>query len=246
MIEANTTLLFQRFGSADSLDIDCMVFVSQLPETTMECAKLCMKNDAELSRLFPDKKVNSNLGVVAHGFLVEVFKGAIDETNNSMFRTFSLHKQLFENQITKLVERNVELKLHRASRIILSYLSRTNKREQIKWALNGNIHDKIEVLQKLSLTELDFSSIKIKNSQEDIYKIIAFQIGQSLALLEGKEIYTKQELTEEFPKLSPYMNRITGTQLSELDAYFTSLGKKLVELQSTFLCENESKFYNKQ
>jgi len=246
MIEANKTILFQRFGSADSLDIDCMVFVSRLPETTMGCAELCKKNDAELSRLFPDKKVNSNLGVVAHGVLVDVFKGTIDETNNSMFKTYALHEQRFENQITKLVERHVELKLHRATRIILSYLSRTNKREPIKWALNGNIHDKIEVLQKLSLAELNFSSIEIKNSQEDLYKIIAFQIGQSLALLEGKELYTKQELTEEYPKLSPYINRNMATQLYELNEYFTFFGKKLVELQSTFLYQNEYEFYKKR
>lgn len=237
-----TNLIFQRFGSADSEDIDCLVFVNQIPETKIACNELCKTFDLEFAKLFPNEKINCNLGIVSNGVLTQVYKGVKDETNNAMLTTYHLHHQYFENQILNKVERNLELKIHRATRIILSYLSKSNERVLIKSALNGTIYNKIEVLKELNLSEIVFSS-KEKNSKEDIYKIIAFQIAQTLALLEGKEIYTKKEAVALYPDLATYLQRKQNSSLHHLDNFFKQFPNKILHLHPIFSFQNETELF---
>lgn len=241
MINANN-IVFQRFGSADSEDVDILVFVDEIPSATNACHILCKELELRLSTVFQNKILNINLGIAQNGRLTKVFKGALDETNNALFFTYNLHEQHFENQISKTIPRNVEHKLHRASRIILSHLSRTNERERIKKALNGNIFFKIDVIFELNLMNLDFSQATKKQKRVDVYKSIAFQLGQSLALLDGIEIYTKQEQINHYPDLSTYINRQEDCSLLNLNDYFHLFGKKLMAMKSDFIHENESAF----
>ncbi len=236
-------IIYQRFGSDDSQDIDCLVFINQIPETKIACNELCKTFDYELSKLFPNEKINCNLGIVSNGILTQVYKGATDETNNAMLVTYHLHQQYFENQILYKVERNVELKIHRATRIILSYLSKSNERVLVKSALNGGIFDKIETIKNINLSILKFSS-KDKNTIEDVYKIIAFQIAQTLALLEGKEIYTKKEAILMFPELETYLHRNQNNSPLLLNKYFNLFANKILFLHPIFSFQTETELLN--
>jgi hypothetical protein len=232
-------IFYQRFGSDDSQDIDCLVFINQIPETKIACNELCKIFDYELSKLFPDEKINCNLGIVSNGILTQVYKGATDETNNAMLTTYHLHQQYFENQILHKVERNIELKIHRATRIILSYLSKSNERVLIKSALNGTIYSKIKVLKELNLSEIVFSS-KEKNLKEDIYKVITFQMAQTLALLEGKEIYTKKEAISLYPDLATYLLRNQNSSLHLLENFFVQFSNNILLLHPIFSFQTET------
>ena len=199
--------MFNIFGSKNSQDYDIMWYVNEIPQT-QEAKLLCAKMESDLGERYPGKKRNVNLAVVEDGVITKVFKGSPDECNNSVFNTYALHEreQMHFLPVKRTVPRDVPLKLARGLRIILSFLSRTEHREKVKAALRGSTKLKIETLESI-----DFSKITDlgKNNQDvtEFYKVAAFQIGQCHALLDKKELYTKQDVLERYPSLEPYLAR---------------------------------------
>lgn len=182
-------------GSENSLDIDAYILVNKSYEN-QAAKELCAK--------FPE--LNANLIQVENGKVVWCYKGTIDECNNSILETYSLHKQEIDNPVTNKVERNYGLKMLRTIRGLLSYCSRTQYRESVKKALqSGDLNKKIEVLKTLDLTEItEFD----KNSKIEAYKFFAFQMGQSLALLQDNvELFTKNSVANYYPELTEYLSR---------------------------------------
>lgn len=174
-------------GSKDSLDIDVYFVVDKLSDRLDDNKKLC-------DQLSHDNGVNGNLICVQDGIVSAVFKGTVDEVNNSLFSTYGLHKQDFPNPIIGLVERDICLKWVRVVRGILSHCSRTEYRENVKMALRADsIIDKVAVL-----SSLDFTRIKTfnKESPTEVYKFLCFQAAQYLGLLSNVEIYTKSQAAE--------------------------------------------------
>lgn len=208
---------YQIFGSRSSIDIDVMVFLDELPKTIMECHTLIKELNKSLfdnstSHYFKSNKtVNANLAILENGVLKEVFKGTVDECNNSLFLTYDLHLQDYPNQIINLVERDVDLKLIRFTRFLLSFISRNEFfRFEIKLALmSGDIRIRLKVLEKF--TNIVFLSdaelIQKKLTWSDFAKVVAFQLGQTHALLNGKELYTKEDISDCYPTLEPYLMR---------------------------------------
>lgn len=183
-------------GSADSTDTDVVYSVDTLPSLDV-CKKFCSASPSE----------NRNLMTVRDGIVTAVYKGTPDELNNSLLRTYSLHPQTDPLSVTRAVERNVPLKIVRSVRIMLSHLSRTSVRPQVKAALRGSWELRLNVIGIVDLASLDFSSSKA--SREDIFKILAFQIGQATGLISSpqKEFYTKAEIAGAFPVLRPFLYR---------------------------------------
>lgn len=56
-------------------------------------------------------------------------------------------------------------------------------------------------------------------SKEDILKLIAFQSGQCLGLINGDEYFTKKELSLAYPELSKFLFRIEDTDISILNVF---------------------------
>ncbi len=198
--------IFQIYGSASSQDIDVLVFEDYLPHSIQERAELCKVYNTYFSSFFQTKKIiNSNIAIVENGVLVQVHKGIPDELNNALFLTYELHQQYFPNQIQELVTRDVELKIIRCARVILSFLTRTIYRQQVKLALRGNFKEKIEVLSAIKISQIqDFGKNQLR---AEVLKTIAFQLGQTLALMEGKELFTKEEVANYLPRLSSFLQR---------------------------------------
>lgn len=182
-------------GSENSLDIDAYILVDKKYEN--QPAK-------ELCNQF--KELNANLIQVENGKVVWCYKGTVDECNNSILETYHLHEQEIENPITQKVERNYGLKMLRTIRGLLSYCSRTQWREQVKKALqSGNLEQKIEVLKMLDLRQIENFD---KNTKIEAYKFLAFQMGQTLALLQDNvELFTKNKVAQYYPELIDYLNR---------------------------------------
>lgn len=182
-------------GSENSLDIDAYILVDKKFEN--QPAK-------ELCNQF--KELNANLIQVENGKVVWCYKGTIDECNNSVLETYHLHQQEVENPITQKLERNYGLKMLRTIRGLLSYCSRTQWREIVKKALqSGDLTQKIEVLKTLDLNQIDDFD---KNTKIEAYKFFAFQMGQSLALLEDNvELFTKNKVAQYYPELKDYLDR---------------------------------------
>ena len=207
-------LKYQFFGSPDSQDVDVVFFIHTMPETILEKLNLSKEYSAVLQTEFISKKINANLTVLEEGIIKQVYKGTVDELNNALYHTYPFHKQDFENQIQRLLPRDIDLKFLRSSRMILSFLSKTKYRASIKDALRNNLHHKLQVLKEIDLTTItDFG--KSQNAI-DIFKSIAFQIGQSVALHNGAEYYTKSQIAKSFPELRNYLARETNSDLHNL------------------------------
>lgn len=193
------------FGSEDSTDIDVVVVYENLPNT-QECKEICYKYKKEFG-------FSANIIVIEDGFVTDSYKGSVDEMNNSLFNTFDLHKQkYYPNPIKGLVKRNIPLKIVKATRKILSLLSRTNYRVEIKKALNSSdFNERIKVLNNIDFTTLIIGEEK-NHVNIDILKTIVFQIGQTLSLFEGKELYTKKDLSLEYPDLKDFIYRNSNLQ----------------------------------
>lgn len=206
--------IYQLFGSENSIDVDVVFFIEKMPETIATRLLLSKKYSELIAPIFPEKVINANLAVCENGRLACVYKGTTDELNNSLFMTYANHKQEHQNQIDRLLKRDVDLKFLRSTRMVLSFLSKTEYREAVKKALKGDLNDKIEVLNSIDFTSISYFG-KGKNS-EGILKSLAFQFGQSILLHEGNEVYTKNQIGTRFPELKKYLDRAENPDFKSL------------------------------
>ena len=163
-----------------------------------------------------DKSVNVNLAILSDGIITWVLKGIADETNNSVFHTYHLHKQHHSLAIQRLAPRDTEKKIIRATRAILSQLTKSERRHNIKNALKANqLYIRLDALKPICFQTLDFK--QVEEDVTEMVKLIAFQLGQTMALVkENKELYTKIQVAEYDPRLTQYLMRETGCQLGML------------------------------
>jgi hypothetical protein len=210
---------FQIFGSKSSKDLDVMVFVDEIPSKPHLCHLLETQLNQEIKEFTQtEKEVNSNLAIIKDGKVIEVFKGIECEVNNSLIRTYDLHTQYFPLKITSLIERDVDMKILRTCRVLLSFISRTEYRSIVKPALSLGFKDRISALSKCDISKLtEFSNKNV--IQEDIFKVYAFQIGQTLSLIDGRELYTKEEISLEYPELEKFINRKSEGDLVTLEKW---------------------------
>ncbi len=186
-------------GSEDSTDLDVVYVVDGELPSFGDCKNFC---DSDYSE-------NRNLIQIEDGCVVACYKGTPDEINNSLLRTYNLHNQNCPLLIEHTLPRNKYLKYVRSVRIILSHFSRSCLRTKIKEALRSSWKTRLSVLREIVSSDIDFSSLNKNLSIEDIKKVIAFQIGQSLGLMMNMELYTKSEISNSFPWTKPYLYRET-------------------------------------
>jgi hypothetical protein len=196
------------YGSSNSVDTDVLIQVDkQVMPQVQEERKILLRN----LELEYHLNWNTNLIVVENGIIIDTIypKSWVDSLNNSLYVTYNLHEQEYENPINSMVKRNILLAIYKAVRTVLSLNSRTDKRPLIRPFLNG-IHDfklKLKSLKSIDLRVIN--SFNQKNFKDiDIWKTISFYVGQNVLLIEQNiEIYTKNDLLKYYPELSVYINR---------------------------------------
>ncbi len=198
--------IFQIFGSPSSIDRDILVVVDTLP--TLEASKTIAAELAPIIQAhFADpKKPNINFGILHDGVIVETLKGIPDETNNAILATYDFHIQPYPLAITRPVCRDLHAKYQRTARVILSLYSRTSHRQAVKQALRGDFETRCAMLEQLDFSApvADFGKHALP---DDVYKSIAFQLGQVLALAKGVELYTKEDISSHFPAFAAALCR---------------------------------------
>ncbi len=223
-------------GSEDSVDKDVIYVFDALPALS-DCKSFCDGNGDE----------NGNIIVVKDGIVASAFKGSIDEVNNALFYTYSLHSQEFPLIIERTVKRDIVLKDIKVLRKILSSFSRTQFRTLIKNALRSDWKTRISVLKAIDYYAIDFSGIP-RTNKEDLLKALAFQIGQAIALHEGRELYTKRDISEYFPKLRDYLYR-RPAPIDTIVQYIYKLAEILEKLpvktiDKSLISTGEGEIYN--
>ena len=194
-------------GSEDSTDID-VHYVFNTQPSFIEAKAFCDS----------DKSENRNVISIKDGVVVGCYKGTIDEINNALLDTYSLHEQEYPLLVTKRVNRDSIMKLIRSIRIILSHLSRSQYRVDVKEALRSDDWNiKLDVLDSISLSSIGFNTLNKRLHSSDILKVITFQIGQASLLMDGIEVYTKSGVCEYYPELSKFVHRDADCDISILD-----------------------------
>lgn len=187
-------------GSSNSVDLDT-VYVFENEPSFKEAKEFCDNKKDE----------NANIICVKDGKVSYCYKGTIDEINNSLLITYGQHTQDFPLIITEKVKRDKYLKLIRSTRCIISQLSRTDIRPMVKKGLNGDWYDRLKALiyTEDRLKRDDYQDITSgKKNSKEIFKTMAFQIGQTLALFtDNDELYTKNDIHKKYPLLKPYLER---------------------------------------
>jgi hypothetical protein len=197
-METNIPHLYH--GSKDSLDIDIIYIFEKLP-TAKECYEFCSET----------KEENRNIITIKNGLVHECFKGTPDALSNQLFMTYDNHKQKFPNPIKFLIERNIPLKNVRGIRQILGIVGKQRNyyRDLVRDSLKSmDFFKRLEVLK-----EIDFVHVfEFKENEEDADKIygiksIAFQLCQTIAQIDGVEIYSKSSVVEFDKTLKPFVYR---------------------------------------
>lgn len=193
-------------GSEDSTDVDVHYVVEEQP-SFQEAKAFC---DADLTE-------NRNIITIKDGIVTGCYKGTVDEINNALLDTYNLHEQTSPLLVTKRVERNKPLKYIRAIRIMLSHLSRSQYRSEVKAALRGTWKQRLDTLDKIDLTTIDFSSLNKNLKDVDILKVFAFQIGQCMLLRRDVEVYTKKTVADNLFVFQPFLYRQPTKDITVLD-----------------------------
>src|SRR5574343_389028 len=172
------------FGSDDSSDVDVMFYLPELPDLQI-CRQIATQAE---SLIISDKEIDVNLCSVKDGLVIDCMKGTIDEVNNMILFTHDLHEQKYATPIIHLHKRNLELKAAPA--------------------LRGTAQDKINALKNIDLESI-VDMGKDKLVIQDFYKLFAFQIGQTIPLIEHDlQLYTKKDIAKLYPMLEPYLYRL--------------------------------------
>lgn len=212
---SNQEILYFVHGSEDSIDHDVVALFPK-PPSYQECIEYCS-----------NKKDNLNIFCVKDGVVSFCFKGLPDELNNALLVTYYLHEQKNEIPIKEKVVRNVPLKALRTVRQLLSRLSRTNLRVEVKKALKScDLSEYLKVLQKVNYEEKEIYQVL----DVEQCKSFAFQYGQLIALIEGTELFTKKEVSKYFKDLKGFIYREKDYQ-SKL-SIFNQYNELLIKLMS--------------
>ena len=182
-------------GSADSTDLDTVYVFEEMPSFP-QCQLFCQSSTSE----------NKNIIVICDGIVVDCFKGLPDEVNNALYTTYPLHEKEYPLLVNRTVPRDVFRKDITVTRKLLSSLTRTNLRSVIKKALRENWQYRLSALRSLELSEIRFVQSDDCFPLE-LRKLFAFQLGQAIGLHQGKELYTKADISAAFPNLHPYLYR---------------------------------------
>ena len=216
-------------GSGDSTDLDVMYVFDEMP-SFKACYDFCCADPGE----------NRNIIVVRDGIVAECFKGIRDEVNNALRTTYPLHRQDYPLLIERSVPRDVYLKDITVTRKVMSPLTASPLRRQMKEALRGDWHQRIAALRELRLTEIDFDLVK-KWNREDLLKSMAFQLGQGIGLHRGVELYTKADIAAEIPELRSYLYR-QAEELRGLQTVCQTFADILIQTETEILPDNLVRF----
>ena len=193
---------YSEFGSLDSTDVDIMFYL----HNPLESIKWCKDKAAELKYKVNKKYVDVNFVVCnSDARISSCYKGSIDEVNNMLYYTTWLGFRNKGRYVKKLYPRSFLEKRQRVLRGILSYLSRTAHRKDIKKVL-GKYDQSVDLFKSISIkeiTELNKNNV----TYQDFCKFLAFQFAQLDALNKDIEIFTKQDAVNRYPELYEFIYR---------------------------------------
>lgn len=200
-------MICYQHGSEDSLDKDVFYVFDKIPNFT-RAQEFCS-----------NKEENRNIIVVEDGIVTYCYKGTIDEINNGLYDTYKLHKQEYPLIITRKVDRDEFIKaIVRVLRCLISHCSRTKYRNEVKKIMKSpSWKERISFAK--SIDYVNITNYDKNGSLEDVLKIFAFQMAQSISLFIGEEIYTKIHASIVYPNLHKYLYREVNADRKDITEF---------------------------
>jgi hypothetical protein len=230
------------FGSKSSLDLDVMFIINKPCETKKASQDFCefIKGaDALREELrYLDKELNSNLCTIENKNVTWSYKGTCDEIQNSLIDTYANWEQKYPLDLVR-TKRDVNLKITRTLRVVISVMTRSNFRAETKKSLKSkDLIQRLDVLKNIKFEELELYHKKI--TLTNCFKLIAFQLGQTLGLIEGVEVYSKEGVWKLYPHLSKMLMRQDLdpediVSLTEFKNIFVNEVEKIIDTDKTIL-----------
>lgn len=242
------------YGSNDSKDFDIFVQISRIPDDEdhedLEDIKEGVIEGLRRSiprlkgtRDIDAKSMNVDLSFVHIDEDSKVMDWCeydnLAEANNCLLTTFDHHRfntrAYDEAPVQAALTQNVSLKLVKNLRTILTCLSRTEYRQEVKRLLKeGSFAERIEFIAEfVSSNKLQGVESFNKNlNDQEITKDLAFCFIQLHALMQGFEVFTKRDACMNYPDLAKYILRTEGSDdLEALESFifeiFTDLSSNL-------------------
>lgn len=199
-----------RHGSKNSVDLDIVYLFDHIP-SQKECVEFVeSKKDEDV-----------NIIVVKNGIVIFSFRGSADETNNALLHTTKSFEQAWDLPTVAKIARIVPLKVIDTVTAICVVLRKIemNRESMIEGLSSFDFDKRIKCLAQVDFEKCDLG--------KDEIKFIAFRLGQTLALMGGTELYTKDQIGTRYPGLSPLLNREQGNHCKILNSFLKDF---LVEL----------------
>lgn len=225
---------YYRFGSKDSIDIDVLIVH---PESSgLESDNQLIK---QINKDYPiTHNWNINIIKIKNGVVINSIpsKGNPDSVNNSLFETYSLHEQKHPFPLKRKVERNKNLAIEKCLVAIFTFYKKTDHQtfyksipKEIK---NGKaaLVDRLAFLEKIDFNILPFDE-EAKN--KNAFKSLAFHVGQTISLLDGVEIYTKQKLISFHPDLEYLIKRSSIEETNIINVKLAKLKESIIKYHTT-------------
>lgn len=220
-------LKYYLFGSQDSRDIDVLI---EHPLATGT------KSDVQLIRTlkneFPEIELwDINIVKIENRIVIKSIpaKGSVDSVHNSLFYTYDLHDQKYEQPLFNPVERNIPLAVVRSMRNILTRFKDTLQNDYYRQNISKILKHEPWYKRIDLLSNLPFGQPFYEDFYEEykFYKSIMFNTAQTMMLLEGKEIFTKMQIKERFPQLANIFDNYELPDPALVQAILSEFGQKL-------------------
>eukprot|EP01091_Cochliopodium_minus_P014853 TRINITY_DN512_c0_g1_i1.p1 TRINITY_DN512_c0_g1~~TRINITY_DN512_c0_g1_i1.p1 ORF type:complete len:700 (-),score=165.03 TRINITY_DN512_c0_g1_i1:5-2104(-) len=194
--------IFYVHGSKDSKDKDVYYVFDKMPSSTF-CYDFIagVEEDRSIICIHP-----------TYGVLTDCMKGNKDECNNSLFSTYKNHEQKFELLVKRKLWRIIPLKFIAVIRKLMGSCINTiyNEKAKILLKSNSTFKQKLEFFAEIEMKEFEHYKVSVLKS-------LAFQFAQTLSLINGKEIYSKREVSDHYPELKCFMYREEKEMRESLD-----------------------------
>lgn len=226
-----------RYGSNDSDDIDVFIGLSRVPDMDDEDDRIMMDEIHETidytlrySGQFSnsDKTVDFSFIHISKDGVVDWCEyDDLEECNNALYYTFNHHAYnnnvLYgKNPIKKKLEQNVSFKIVKVVRTLLTFLSRTSYREEVKYLLKkGSFKERLEFILKV-VSQNGISSVETFNKKlpdVEIVKDIAFMFIQLYGLVHDIDVFCKRDAALRFPDLARYIYKEHDIPLEPLEDF---------------------------
>lgn len=215
------------FGSPDSLDIDVLIDHPGSWENAIQ----------DIQQQHPvTKEWNIGLITINDDRIVKTMpkKGTPDAVHNSLYYTYKHHRgrQVYELPLKAPVTRHLLLAIDGCIKNLLvtvgtSDLKEFYKKNFRKAMRSGIWSDRLDLLLKWPYYELYYED---PSKCIAIYKSLAFDVGQTLSLLDGVELYTKSEVINAHPELADIIGRKSCDLSSTLKPKIEELYQRIKEL----------------